>query len=112
MTRTIDNYLDRDPIFPMAASIASKILAEPYDVLTLVYNHYENQVKFQNVYKKIPNFTTGGMPPAFKSYEVRPPEKMMACGDHTFGSARPPPQHSAAGRRRQPPNPPLMLSKT
>lgn len=71
MTRTIDSYLDRDPIFPMAASIASKILHEEYDVLTLVYNHYENQVKFHTVYKKIPNFTAGGMPEAFKRYEVR-----------------------------------------
>ena len=27
MTRTIDNYLDRDPIFPLAAAIASKVRA-------------------------------------------------------------------------------------
>ena len=59
----------------MAASIASSILAEPYDVLTLVYNHYENQVKFHTTFKKIPQFgglPVGVMPSSFKGYDVEP----------------------------------------
>lgn len=97
MTRTIDSYLDRDPIFPMAASIASKILHEEYDVLTLVYNHYENQVKFHTVYKKIPNFTAGGMPEAFKSYEVRARGK-DGCACPPPSIYRQPPQRRLARR--------------
>ena len=59
----------------MAASIASAIVSYPYDVLTLVYNHYENQVKFTTVFKKIPQFAglpVGVMPGTFKGYDVEP----------------------------------------
>jgi F-type H+-transporting ATPase subunit gamma len=52
--RAIDNCFDKDPIFPLAAALAAKIVAEPYEVLTLYYNHYENQAKFHNTYKQIP----------------------------------------------------------
>ena len=45
--RAIDNYLDKDPIFPAAAVIASKITAIPYDILTLYYNHYESQARLR-----------------------------------------------------------------
>ena len=77
VARSVDSYMDRDPIFPLAASIASKIIAHDYDVLTLWYNKYENQVKFTNVYKKIPKLTglgAGVLPPSLKGYEV------SACG--------------------------------
>jgi F-type H+-transporting ATPase subunit gamma len=50
----IDNLFDKDPIFPLAAAIASKVVAQPYDLLTLYYNHYENQAKYQNTFKQIP----------------------------------------------------------
>jgi F-type H+-transporting ATPase subunit gamma len=75
VARTVDAYLDRDPIFPLASSIASKIVNEQYDVLTLWYNHYENQIKFHNVYKKIPQFAglpVGVLPPALKGFAVEP----------------------------------------
>jgi len=54
VARAIDNCFDKDPIFPLAAALAAKIVAEPYEVLTLYYNHYENQAKFHNTYKQIP----------------------------------------------------------
>ena len=50
----IDNLFDKEPIFPLAAAIASKVVAQPYDLLTLYYNHYENQAKYVNTYKQIP----------------------------------------------------------
>ena len=67
---SIDGYSDRDPIFPLAASMASRIVSNSYDVLTLVYNTYENQIKFHNTYKKIPKIA-GSLPPSLKTYEVR-----------------------------------------
>ena len=54
VARALDNYLEKDPTFALASSLASRIVGEKYDILTLVYNHYENQVKFVNTYKKIP----------------------------------------------------------
>jgi F-type H+-transporting ATPase subunit gamma len=75
VARVIDSYLDRDPIFPLASNIASKVLAEPYDVLTIWYNHYENQIKFHNVYKQIPQYAglkPGTVIPGLKGYEIEP----------------------------------------
>jgi ATP synthase F1 gamma subunit len=75
MARTVDNCFDKDPIFPLAAAIASKIVREPYDVLTLWFNHYENQAKFHNTYKKIPqlaNMPVGVLPPSLKGYDIEP----------------------------------------
>jgi ATP synthase F1 gamma subunit len=75
VARTIDSCFDKDPIFPLAAAIATKIVKEPYDILTLWYNHYENQVKFHNVYKKIPqlaNMPVGVLPPSLKGYDIEP----------------------------------------
>jgi F-type H+-transporting ATPase subunit gamma len=50
----IDQCFDKDPVFPLAAAMAARIVQQPYDVLTLYYNHYENQAKFHNTYKRIP----------------------------------------------------------
>jgi F-type H+-transporting ATPase subunit gamma len=75
VARAIDNCFDKDPIFPLAAALAAKIVAEPYDVLTLVYNHYENQAKFHNVHKRIPQLVSGKsgtMPAKLKGYEMEP----------------------------------------
>jgi len=93
MTRTVDSYLDRDPIFPLAASIAAKIVAEDYEVLTLFYNHYENQVKFTNVYKQIPQFVglpVGVLPPALKGYDIEPDnneEALVNMQEYAIASA-------------------------
>lgn len=73
VARSVDAYMDRDPVFQLAASLASKIIVEPYDILTLWYNQYENQVKFQNTFKKIPKLTglgAGRMPDSLKGYSV------------------------------------------
>jgi F-type H+-transporting ATPase subunit gamma len=81
---SVDSYMDRDPVFPLAASIASKIIKEPYDVLTLFFNQYENQVKFHQVYPKIPQFVglpTGTMPGNLVGYDAEP-----SADDETFAS--------------------------
>lgn len=65
VARAVDQCFDKDPIFPLAAALAVKIVAEPYDLLTLYYNHYENQAKFHNTYKRIPQLASmkaGQMP--------------------------------------------------
>jgi ATP synthase F1 gamma subunit len=65
VARAIDQCFDKDPIFPLAASLAARIVVEPYDVLTLYYNHYENQAKFHNTFAKFPQLAsmkTGQMP--------------------------------------------------
>lgn len=75
VARTIDSCFDKDPIFPLAAAVAAKIVREPYDVLTLWYNQYENQIKFHNVYKKIPqlaNMPVGVLPASLKGYDIEP----------------------------------------
>lgn len=78
MSRAIDQAFDKDPIFPLAAALATKIVREPYDLLTLFYNHYENQAKFTNMYKQIPQLAKakpGSMPATLK---VRPPACLPA----------------------------------
>ena len=75
MARSIDQAFDKDPIFPLAAALAVKVVSEPYDMLTLLYNHYENQAKFHNVYKRIPQLAkmrAGEMPAKLTGYEVEP----------------------------------------
>lgn len=62
-------------VYLQAASLAAKIIKEPYDVLTLWYNHYENQVKFHNSFKKIPRLSagkSGAAPASLKAYDVEP----------------------------------------
>jgi F-type H+-transporting ATPase subunit gamma len=54
MARSYDQLFDKDPNFALAAAVAAKIVQEPYDVLTLFYNHYENQAKFISTFKQIP----------------------------------------------------------
>lgn len=92
VARSVDGYMDRDPIFPLAASLASRIIAEPYDVLTLYYNQYENQIKFHNVYKKIPKLSGEGpsaIPDSLKSYEIEPsgPETLTNLEEYAVASA-------------------------
>ena len=75
MTKTIDNYLDQGVTFALAASIAAKVCAQEYEVLTLVYNHYENQVRYNAVYKKVPQFLglpVGVLPAQLKGFEIEP----------------------------------------
>ena len=66
-----------------------QIINEPYDVLTLLYNHYENQVKFSTTYKKIPNFSAGGKPKTFQAYEIEPanPESETLTDMSEYGIA-------------------------
>ena len=58
MSRTFDQLFDKDPVFPLAAAVAAKLVTEPYDLLTLFYNHYENQAKFNNTFKQIPQMVS------------------------------------------------------
>ena len=92
MARSLDGYLDRDPVFSLAAAIASRIIAEPYDVVTLWYNEYENQVKFSGVYKKLPQLAalpTGQMPESLKKYESEPagPELLINLQEYAVAAA-------------------------
>ena len=74
--RAIDNCFDKDPIFPLAAALAAKIVAEPYEVLTLYYNHYENQAKFHNTYKQIPQASAPSSP-APRRRPAPPPRRAL-----------------------------------
>lgn len=93
VARSVDGYMDRDPIFALASALATRIIAEPYEMLTLWYNQYENQVKFHNVYKKIPQLTAGGaaakMPASLAGYEVEPegPELMLNLQEYAVAAA-------------------------
>lgn len=65
VSRAIDQCFDKDPVFPLAAALATKIVSEPYELLTLYYNHYENQAKFHNTVQRIPqlaNMKAGQLP--------------------------------------------------
>lgn len=72
MARALDNCFDKDPVFPLAAAVAAKVVAEPYDLLTLWYNHYENQAKYHNNYRQIPQLAGGKLPASLSNYEVEP----------------------------------------
>jgi len=93
VVRTIDGLFEKDPIFPLAANIAAKVVQEPYDLLTLYYNHYENQAKFVNTYKQIPQMgalKVGQMPDKLKGYEVEPeenPETMVNLQEYGIAAA-------------------------
>ena len=92
VARAIDNCFDKDPIFPLAAALAAKIVAEPYEVLTLYYNHYENQAKFHNTYKQIPQLVGAkGKSAAGKlsAYELEPEadETMLNLQEYGIASA-------------------------
>ena len=93
VARTIDGLFDKDPIFPLAANLAAKVVAEPYDLLTLYYNHYENQAKFHNTFKQIPQMgalKVGQEPEKLKGYEVEPeenPEAMVNLQEYGIASA-------------------------
>lgn len=69
MARSIDGLFERDPIFSIASEITTRIIAQPYEVLTFWFNQYENQVKFHNVYRKIPSFA-GKLPASLAAYEI------------------------------------------
>jgi ATP synthase F1 gamma subunit len=86
----VDQVFEKDPIFPLAASIASRIVSEPYDLLTLYYNHYENQAKFHNVFKQIPQLAAlkpGAMPPSLKGYDLEPEEASTLVNFQQYGIA-------------------------
>jgi F-type H+-transporting ATPase subunit gamma len=95
VARAIDNCFDKDPIFPLAAALAAKIVAEPYEVLTLYYNHYENQAKFHNTYKQIPQLVGGakgkssGAGGKLAAYELEPEadETMLNLQEYGIASA-------------------------
>jgi len=71
MSRSVDGLFERDPIFAIASEIATRVVATPHEILTLWYNQYENQVKFHNVYKKIPTLSSA-LPPSLAKYEISP----------------------------------------
>jgi len=92
VARAIDNCFDKDPIFPLAAALAAKIVVEPYELLTLYYNHYENQAKFHNTYKRIPQLVgakSGAMPAKLAGYEMEPEvdETLLNLQEYGIASA-------------------------
>ena len=92
VARAIDNCFDKDPIFPLAAALAAKIVSEPYEVLTLYYNHYENQAKFHNSYKQIPQLVGAKGKAAvgkLAAYDVEPEvdETMLNLQEYGIASA-------------------------
>ena len=71
----IDSAFDKDPIFPLAASIGEQILQQPFDELTLFYNHFENTAKFNNAVcniEQLGKLKAGEMPKQFEGYDVEP----------------------------------------
>ncbi len=93
MAFAVDQAFEKDPIFPLAAALASKIVTQPFDLLTLFYNHYENQAKFVNTYRQIPQMATlapGAMPATLKGYDVEPPnngETLVNLQEYAVASA-------------------------
>jgi ATP synthase F1 gamma subunit len=90
VARAIDQCFDKDPIFPLAAALAVKIVQEPYDLLTLYYNHYENQAKFHNTYKRIPqlaNMKADQLPAKLKGYDVEPEGAELLANLQEYGIA-------------------------
>lgn len=90
VSRAIDQCFDKDPVFPLAAALASKIVSEPYEVLTLYYNHYENQAKFHNTFKRIPqlaNMKAGQLPAKLKGYELEPEDDEVLISLQEYGIA-------------------------
>ncbi len=75
MARSFDQLFDKDANFALASAVAARILGEPYDNLILFFNKYENQAKFHNSFKTIPQLAglkAGDEPASLKGYEVEP----------------------------------------
>jgi ATP synthase F1 gamma subunit len=73
--RLIDAAFDKEIIFPLAAAVAEKVVKEPFDVLTLVYNRFETAAKFVTTFRHFPQLSglpVGVLPPKFKGYGVEP----------------------------------------
>lgn len=71
----MDQCMDKDPIFPLAAAIAEKIVRQDFDQLLFIYNEFENAVKFNTVIKYVPTmagFDVGVLPPKLDGYEIEP----------------------------------------
>lgn len=93
MALAVDQCFDKDPVFPLAAAIAAKVVSQPYDLLTLWFNHYENQAKFVNTFKQIPQLAgmkAGESPAKLKGYEVEPKdnsETLVNLQEYAIASA-------------------------
>lgn len=75
MVVAIDSCFDKDPIFPVAASIAEEVVRQPFDELHMFYNEFENAAKFNSTKKIIPQaagYPVGKLPPHMKGWEVEP----------------------------------------
>eukprot|EP01138_Halocafeteria_seosinensis_P008882 gb/GECG01009078.1/.p1 GENE.gb/GECG01009078.1/~~gb/GECG01009078.1/.p1 ORF type:complete len:167 (+),score=24.04 gb/GECG01009078.1/:1-501(+) len=58
-----------------AAVLGEKIVQEDFDVMTMMYNEYENAATFKTVRKNIPQLGglgVGQVPERFKGYEIEP----------------------------------------
>jgi len=90
VSRAIDQCFDKDPTFAIASAMATRIVNVPYDALTLYYNHYENQAKFHNTFKVIPQLATlkpGQMPAKLKGYEMEPEDDETLLNLQEYGIA-------------------------
>ena len=93
MARSFDQLFDKDANFALASAIAAKVIQEPYDHLVLFFNKYENQAKFHNAFKTIPQLAglkPGEEPATLKGYEVEPldnSEAMINLQEYAIASA-------------------------
>lgn len=70
---TVVDVFDKEPIFPLAASIAENICNQDYDVATVVYNRFVNAATFTTEFRHFPNLAgAGGIPDSIKGYEIAP----------------------------------------
>lgn len=75
MVGHLDQCLDKDPIFPLAAAIGEKLVTKDFDQICFIYNEFENAVKFNTVTAYVPTmagFDVGVLPPTLSGYEVEP----------------------------------------
>jgi len=93
MAFAVDQAFDKDPVFPLAAALAAKIVAQPYDLLTVFYNRFDNQAKFTSTFRQIPQLAglkEGDSPASLKGYDVEPEdnaEALVSLQEYAVASA-------------------------
>lgn len=67
------DVFDKEPIFPLAASVAEKICSQDYDVATVIYNRFINAASFSTEIRHFPNLAgAAGIPESIAGYEIAP----------------------------------------
>jgi len=81
LVRKIDQCLDKDPAFGLAAAIAEKVVSREFDLITFWYNEFENAAKFNLTTKRVPllaGMPVGVRPTMFADYSVEPEDNEEA----------------------------------